>query len=158
MNRNKENDLNNNELNSIKNENDLYSEYGQKDEKLNRNKENDFYNEDEQILLSSISSIRKCTSDNILTNNEDNLLTSSQFNDFKKIYVMNNMFYGCESLITLPDISKWNTSNVTKMTNMFYGCKSLKSLPDISKWNTSNVNDMSYIFVGCNSLIALPDI
>ena len=35
---------------------------------------------------------------------------------------------------------------------------SLKSLPDISKWNTSNVINMSYMFSGCTSLNSLPDI
>ena len=44
------------------------------------------------------------------------------------------------------------------MNGMFYECYSLKSLPDISNWNTSNVTDMSYMFDSCNSLIFLPDI
>ena len=42
----------------------------------------------------------------------------------------------------LPDISKWNASNVTNMTGIFSGCSSLKSLPDISKWN---INNQSYL-------------
>ena len=29
--------------------------------------------------------------------------------------------------------------NVTDMSYMFYGCSSLSSLPDISKWNTNNL-------------------
>ena len=49
------------------------------------------------------------------------------------------MFYKCESLIKLPDISKWDISNVTNMEKMFFGCKSLISLPDISDWNTYKV-------------------
>ena len=68
------------------------------------------------------------------------------------------MFYECNSLISLPDLSKWNTSNVNYMNFMFSGCNSLISLPDLSKWNTSNVNDMSEMFCGCNSLISLPDL
>ena len=110
-------------------------------------------------------------------------------NNFKlcptKIKDINNIFYGCESMISLPDISnwitdninnfynichecnsllslpdisKWNTSNITNMSGMFRECCSLISLPDISKWDTSNVIDMSYIFSGCSSLISLPDI
>ena len=55
------------------------------------------------------------------------------------------MFYGCKSLKSLPDISKWNTSNVTDMSRMFYCFSSLSSLPDISKWKTSNVTDMRNI-------------
>ena len=30
---------------------------------------------------------------------------------------------------------------------MFYECSLLSNLPDISKWNTSNVNDMSAMFL-----------
>ena len=59
------------------------------------------------------------------------------------------MFYSCKNL---PDISKWNTSNVTNMSGMFYRCK---FLPDISKWNTFNVSNMKKIFAGCEKL---PDI
>ena len=61
-------------------------------------------------------------------------------------------------LASLPDISKWNTSNVSNMSCMFRDCYLLLSLPDISKWNTSNVVDMSGIFSGCKSLLTLPDI
>ena len=57
---------------------------------------------------------------------------------------MRSMFLGCSLLSSLPDISKWNTSNVTNMENMFKGCSSLSSLPDISKWNTSNVKNIRY--------------
>ena len=45
------------------------------------------------------------------------------------------LFDGCSSLKELPDISKWNTNNVTNMSYLFYDCSSLKELPDISKWN-----------------------
>ena len=39
---------------------------------------------------------------------------------------------------------------------MFSGCKLLNLLPDISKWNTSNVKDMSYMFDECLSSINIP--
>ena len=71
---------------------------------------------------------------------------------------MSNMFQECFSLSSLPDISSWNTSNVKDMKYMFYGCLSLLYLPDISKWDTSNVNNMSYMFDSCESLSLLPDI
>ena len=48
---------------------------------------------------------------------------------------MSDMFSHCESLKELPDISKWDTKNVTDMRYMFNGCESLKELPDISKGN-----------------------
>ena len=46
---------------------------------------------------------------------------------------MSEIFNKCISLISLPDISKWNTQNVVNMIGMFYGCYSLIPIPDISK-------------------------
>ena len=40
------------------------------------------------------------------------------------------------------------------MSGMFSWCKSLNNLPDISKWDTKNVTDMSGMFSGCNVLIS----
>ena len=54
-------------------------------------------------------------------------------------YNMNGLFAGCSSLKELPDISKWNLSNVKDISNLFSGCSSLEKLPDISKWNTDNI-------------------
>ena len=71
---------------------------------------------------------------------------------------MSWMFYECSSLLSLPDISNWNTNNVKDMSYMFRECSSLVSLPDISKWDTNNVTNMSYMFYKCSSLVSLPDI
>ena len=54
----------------------------------------------------------------------------------------------CTSLISIPDISKWNTDNVIDMNFMFSDCSSLDNLPDISKRKTYNVMDMSFMFYG----------
>ena len=78
--------------------------------------------------------------------------------DTKMVTNMNYIFYGCSSLMILPDISKWDIKNVSDMRMMFYRCSSLMLLPDISKWDTKNVTDMSWMFNGCSSLISLPDI
>jgi len=51
----------------------------------------------------------------------------------KKITSFYSMFYKCKSLLFLPDISKFDTSNITSMTDMFCECSSLLFLPDISK-------------------------
>jgi len=48
---------------------------------------------------------------------------------------MSELFFECESLTSLPDISKWETQNNSNLSYIFFGCRSLKSLPDISKWN-----------------------
>ena len=56
------------------------------------------------------------------------------------------MFYGCSSLKSLADISKWKTKKVNNMNGMLNGCSSLISLPVISKLDHKIVTDMSYIF------------
>ena len=71
---------------------------------------------------------------------------------------MSGLFCNCNSLLSLPDISIWDTSKVIYINNMFANCSSLLNIPDISRWNTSNVLDMSLLFFGCESLISLPDI
>ena len=86
-----------------------------------------------------------------------NLVDVSKWNT-DNIINMSYLFYGCKSLEYLPDISKWNTKNVTNMSSMFCLCTSLKTLPDLSKWNTNNVTNMSSMFCRCESLIALPDL
>ena len=53
---------------------------------------------------------------------------------------ISRLFCDCSSLEKLPDISKWNTSNVLILMLLFFNCSSLKSLPDISKWNIFNPN------------------
>jgi len=55
-------------------------------------------------------------------------------------------------LEVLPDISKWNVSNVTNMSYLFYECESLAFIPDISKWITNDKLDTSYMFSDCFSL------
>ena len=44
---------------------------------------------------------------------------------------MSFMFYKCNSLISLPDISKLNIYGIEDMNNMFYGCNSSLKLPDV---------------------------
>ena len=106
------------------------------------------------------------------TKNLSNILNSLKTNDsnffweIKNIQIdftisvtdISDMFNCCSSLISLPDISRWDTSKVNDMSNIFDSCSSLISLPDISRWDTSKVNDMSNMFYSCSSLISLPDL
>ena len=39
---------------------------------------------------------------------------------------------------------------------MFFGCSSLKSLADISKWNTNNVTTFESMFAKCSKKIKIP--
>ena len=68
------------------------------------------------------------------------------------------LFSNCSSLIRLPNISNWETGNVTNMSMMFSKCSSIKDIPDISKWNTNKVIDMSELFSNCKLLLSLPNI
>ena len=83
----------------------------------------------------------------------------SKWNTSNNIINMRKMFYGCSSLLSLPpEFSNLNTSNVEDMSLLFGNCSSLTSLPDISKWNTTNVKNIGGIFSGCHSLTSLSDI
>ena len=42
--------------------------------------------------------------------------------------------------------------NITNMSAILCECSSLLSLPDISKWNTNNVINKSSMFDGCSLL------
>ena len=59
---------------------------------------------------------------------------------------MEKMFFGCKSLISLPDISDWNTYKVTQMNNMFNECISLVIFPDIEGWFTYRLKNKSGVF------------
>ena len=79
----------------------------------------------------------------------------------KGIDNINNLsciFNKCKSLLSISDISKWDTSNIVNMSYLFAGCELLEYLPDISEWDTSNVKYMHGIFMKCKSLKKLPDI
>ena len=99
--------------------NDDFNIYGKKEE-LNQ-------------IFTTLSSIKK---ENTISSNTGSeiLPIRNKLESLININVnnMSHMFSGCNSLISLPDISKWDTSNVKFMSDMFSGCKSLISLPDIS--------------------------
>ena len=78
--------------------------------------------------------------------------------DSKNINNMSSMFYGCITLNSFEGISNWNTTNVTQMYSLFKNCTELKALPDISKWDTKNVVDMSHMFYNCCALKSICDI
>lgn len=63
-----------------------------------------------------------------------------------------HMFTGCHFIETL-DLSKLDTSQCTAMAHMFYGCQSLISAPEM---DTSNVTDMTGMFGYCYNLKEIP--
>lgn len=64
------------------------------------------------------------------------------------------MFYGCESLTSLGDLSAWDVSKVTNMINMFRDCSKIVSL-DLSAWNVSKDVYHDYFNAGASG-ITLP--
>ena len=69
---------------------------------------------------------------------------------------MSHMFYGCTSLISLPDISKWNTNNVQNFSKLFYGSISLSYTPNLCNWNFLYQDNKINLFIECLSLIYEP--
>ena len=56
------------------------------------------------------------------------------------------MFLGCESILSLPDLSKWDINNTINISWIFSGCSSLTYLPNISKWNNYKTNKTESLF------------
>ena len=84
---------------------------------------------------------------------KDKDLISIKLKGISSINDTSYMFYKCHSFISLSNIANWNTINVIKMNNMFDGCESLITISEsLSNWNISNVNDISYMFHGCKLL------
>ena len=54
-----------------------------------------------------------------------------------------------EQATSLPDLSHWNTSNVTKMKGTFQGHPTYNL--SLSTWDVSHVTDMSYMFSGASA-------
>ena len=61
------------------------------------------------------------------------------------------------SLISSPDISKWNSKNIESMRGMFLSNTSLNYIPDNSKWVFSSIEDISYM-LKFSAIKSLPDI
>ena len=79
-------------------------------------------------------------------------LTSVPLLDTSKATSMNNMFNNCGSLTAIP---QFDTSKVTSMSYMFNGCSKLTSIPQL---DTSKVTNMGNLFSGCSKLTAIPQL
>ena len=58
------------------------------------------------------------------------------------------MFYGCDELKSVGDISGWDVSKVINMSYMFAFCKKFNQ--DISNWNVSKVKFKIDMFDKCS--------
>ena len=121
--------------------------------KFREKKEEISFNDEKRLYVSLPETINDENFQNMNKNIENDC-----FEWNTKISVINEIFSNCSSLISLPDISKWDTHNIMDMSKIFYNCKSLSFIPDISKWDTGNVIDMEKMFYNCSSLSLLPDL
>ena len=71
-------------------------------------------------------------------------ITATDIPDFSQVKFMTSMFEDCAQITTIPNINKWNTSNVKSMTAMFERATQFNQ--DISGWNVSNVESMHFMF------------
>lgn len=73
-----------------------------------------------------------------------------QFGDTSNVTYMNNMFYNCSYVTTVP---QFDTSNVTNMRSMFNSCYKLTTVP---RFDTSKVKNMESMFSSCSKLTTVP--
>ena len=67
--------------------------------------------------------------------------------DVSNVKSMRRMFYVCEELESVGNISNLNVSKVTDMSFMFGDCESFNQ--DLSSWNVSSVTNMYGMFLNC---------
>ena len=59
---------------------------------------------------------------------------------------MEALFSRCSKLTNLPDISKWDISNLKNINGMFFNCLSLTTIPDLSNWKSNNNINIDFLF------------
>ena len=72
----------------------------------------------------------------------------------KTLFSMDSLFNYCTNLISINFNEAFDTSKINCMGNMFYGCDSLISV-NLSSFNTSLVTDFNYLFYNCNKITSL---
>ena len=120
--------------------------------KTKRKKDNDILNKNEineMIIIYKIEgqSRIKLFGENFIENNKNNCKIIIENKEKDLIEYLNIEKNEGSIKIKLKEIK-----TITNMIYMFCNCESLTSLPNISNWNTNNVTDMNDMFSNCNSL------
>ena len=115
--------------------------FGNKFINNNRNKIKEFY-------VDNIKQ-RKLV-DNIQLN--ERVETNIKIKVSKKLTNLSYMFYNCESLINIKELSKLNTNEVNDFSYLFSGCKKLSNIESLQKWDVSKGTNFSHTFYGCSKL------
>ena len=92
--------------------------------------------------------------------NSSNLLSINNISnwDTSNVINMKSLFEGCTNLNNLESSLNWDTSKVTDMSNMFKNCKKFNIIPDISNWNLSQVKNIDCFFYGCENIQSIINI
>lgn len=69
-----------------------------------------------------------------------------------KVTSLENMFFGCFSLVDISTLRDWDVSNIDNMNGLFKECNSLKEISALENWDVSNVSTMRSMFENCFSL------
>ena len=133
---NKETKRNNNRL-DVNNSNEMLIIYKIKEEDSEDSQDSE--NEDKYEI--------KLFGENFIKNNKNNckIIIENKEQDIIGYLIVNKN----EGILK---IKLKEIKTITNMSYMFYGCKSLISLPDIN-WNTKNITDISFMFSHCKSLL-----
>ena len=114
-----------------------------KDEKTIRIFGETFVNNNRNICSIFYNCERYDLTEYICVENYESELLEIKLVGIKEVKNMEGLFEYCTSLISLPDISEWNTDNVINMRCLFYGCISLYSPRDnIINKKSSEVDDL----------------
>jgi surface protein len=74
-------------------------------------------------------------------------ITATDILNTKGTTALNDIFRGCSSIATIPNIGKWNIESVITIADAFNGCSLFNS--SLSGWNTANVTSMVATFKEC---------
>lgn len=87
------------------------------------------------------------TPGNAICDNISNMTIKLVTNIFTLPSDSTSLFKGFKGVI--PDLDKFNTSQVTVMENLFYGCTGNNSFSLCNNWDVSSVKNMARMFYGC---------
>ena len=96
------------------------------------------------LILCSKNNEKSFESKNELIILYNNNLEKTNFIEIElkiKIYNKINNIFTNNTSVSKSDLPQWITNNIIDMSYLFYNCESLESLPDISNWNTYNVKN-----------------
>ena len=81
------------------------------------------------------------------------LLINGHKKVLQEFFSLYEYFELVKKILKIPlEIKLIENKKMIDMSYMLYNCTDLISLSNISKWDTKNVEDMSYIFANCESL------